>query len=475
MSTSSVNPLSSLDTSLSTTSSGSTTSGTGLGQGINVQQFVQFAVANQQAQITNLQTNETTLGSQNSEIATITSDLANLQTAATALGDPLGALGNAETATSSNPNALSATASSTASAGFHTISVSNLATTSSYYTDEAASSSTALASGDTIAISVGGNSVASITTSSSDNTLSQIAAAINAQTTAVQASVITDANGSRLAIVSSTSGAPGNIGVTGSLHLASAGDTPIAFHQATAGVNASVTVDGVPVSSTSNTVTGAINGVTLNLAAPTLVNGVDNPIGLAVGPDTSQATTAINNFVSAYNTVVTEINNQFAVASDGTGGGVLENDPSLQAAQSALLAAASFSVTGNNGVVNLASIGVNLNNDGTLSVDNGALSTAIASNFSAVQNLFQNATTGFAQNLTATINNVSGPGNGILTLDAQSNTSQAQDLNQQITDLQQALTSQEAQLTTVYSQVNTTLQELPLLENQLNQQVASIA
>jgi flagellar hook-associated protein 2 len=475
MSTSSVNPLSSLDDSLSTTSTGSTTSGTGLGQGIDVQQFVQFAVANQQAQITNLQTEETNLGSQNSEIATITSDLANLQTAATALGDPLGALGNAETATSSNPGTLTATASSTSSPGVHTISVSNLATTSSYYTDEAASSSTALASGDTIAISVGGNSVASVTTSSSDNTLSQIAAAINAQTTAVQASVITDANGARLAIVSSTSGAPGNIGVTGSLHLASAGNTPIAFHQATAGVNASLTVDGVPVGSTSNTVTGAISGVTLNLAAPTLVNGVDNPISLTVGPDTSQATTAINNFVSAYNTVVTEINNQFAVASDGTGGGVLENDPSLQAAQSALLAAASFSVTGNNGIVNLASIGVNLNDDGTLSVDNGALSTALSSNFSAVQNLFQNAATGFAQNLTTTINNVSGPGNGILTLDAQSNTSQVQDLGQQITDLQQALTVQEAQLTTVYSQVNTTLQELPLLESQLSQQVASIA
>ena len=475
MSTSSVNPLSSLDDSLSTTSTGSTTSGTGLGQGIDVQQFVQFAVANQQAQITNLQTEETNLGSQNSEIATITSDLANLQTAATALGDPLGALGNAETATSSNPGTLTATASSTSSPGVHTISVSNLATTSSYYTDEAASSSTALASGDTIAISVGGNSVASVTTSSSDNTLSQIAAAINAQTTAVQASVITDANGARLAIVSSISGAPGNIGVTGSLHLASAGNTPIAFHQATAGVNASLTVDGVPVGSTSNTVTGAISGVTLNLAAPTLVNGVDNPISLTVGPDTSQATTAINNFVSAYNTVVTEINNQFAVASDGTGGGVLENDPSLQAAQSALLAAASFSVTGNNGIVNLASIGVNLNDDGTLSVDNGALSTALSSNFSAVQNLFQNAATGFAQNLTTTINNVSGPGNGILTLDAQSNTSQVQDLGQQITDLQQALTVQEAQLTTVYSQVNTTLQELPLLESQLSQQVASIA
>ena len=475
MSTSSVNPLSSLDNSLSTTSTGSTTSGTGLGQGIDVQQFVQFAVANQQAQITNLQTEETNLGSQNSEISTITSDLANLQNDATALNDPLGALGNAETATSSNPSTLNATASSTASAGVHTISVANLATTSSSYTDETATSNTPLAIGDTINIDVGGTQVATVTTSSSLDTLAQIAAAITPQTSALQASVITDATGSRLALVSATSGLPGDITVTGSLHLASSPTTAINFNQGAPGLNASLTVDGLPYSSTSNTVTGAISGVTLNLTAPTTVNNVDTPVSLTVGPDTSQATTAINNFVSDYNTVVTEINNQFAVASDGTGGGVLENDPSLQAAQSALLAAASFSVTGNNGIVNLASIGVNLNDDGTLTVDNSALSSALSSNFSAVQNLFQNATTGFAQNLTTTINNISGPGNGILTLDAQSNTSQVQDLNQQITDLQQALTNQEAQLTTVYSNVNTTLQELPLLENQLNQQVASIA
>jgi flagellar hook-associated protein 2 len=111
-----------------------------------------------------------------------------------------------------------------------------------------------------------------------------------------------------------------------------------------------------------------------------------------VNPDTTRATTAINKLVSAYNSVITEINSQFNVAADGSGGGPLEADNSLRDIQSQLLAAISYSVPGNSGVVNLASIGVNFNNDGTLSVDNGKLSAALSSNYPAVQNLLQNTT-----------------------------------------------------------------------------------
>ena len=472
---SSVSPLTSLDSSLGTSSSSSgTTSGTGLGQGINVQQFVQFAVSNQQATITSLQNDQSSLASQNGEISTIQSDLTSLDNAANALSDPLGVF-NAQTATSSNSGILSATAAGTATAGTHTISISNLATTSSYYTDAAASGSTQLATGDTFAISVGGNQVASITTSSSNNTLAGLASAINSAQTAVQASVINDANGARLALVSNTPGAPGSISVSGTLHLANSSHTAINFNQATQGLNASLTVDGVPISSTSNTVTGVIPGVTLNLSAPTVVNGQDTPVSLTVASDTSQVTSAINNLVSAYNTVTNEINGQFQVASDGTANGVLENDDNLRQVQSMLLSAITYSISGNNGIVNLASIGVNMNNDGTLTVDNSTLNSALTNNFSAVQSLMQGATSGFAQNLDSVIQTINAPSTGILSLDAAGNTSTSQDDASQISDLQAALTVQEQQLTTMYAQVNTTLQELPLLENQMSQQLSGIA
>jgi flagellar hook-associated protein 2 len=309
---------------------------------------------------------------------------------------------------------------------------------------------------------VGSNAPATVTVNSSNNTLSQLAASINSQNIGVNASVIQDSNGYRLALVSTTSGAPGDITVSGNT-------SGLSFTKAVTGTNASLVVDGIPISSASNTVSNVINGVTLNLGSPS----PSAPVTVNVAPDTTQATTAINNLVSAYNTVITEINSQFNVASDGSGGGPLEADNTLRDVQSQLLGAISYSISGNGGIVNLASIGVNFNNDGTLSVDNGQLSSALSSNYSAVQNLLQNTTNGFSQNLSTVLSSINSPGTGILSLDAQSVTSTSQGITSQVADLQAALAVQQTNLTNVYSQVNATLQELPTLENQISQQLAS--
>jgi Flagellar hook-associated protein 2 C-terminus len=63
---------------------------------------------------------------------------------------------------------------------------------------------------------------------------------------------------------------------------------------ALAGLNAVPSVEGVPISNTTNAVRNAINGVTLNLTAPTL----GTPVSLTVAADTTSVTTAINNFVT---------------------------------------------------------------------------------------------------------------------------------------------------------------------------------
>jgi flagellar hook-associated protein 2 len=447
-------------TSISNTLAASNTS-TGLGTGIDVQQFVQLALAGDQANITALQNQQTTLGSQSSALQQITTDLNNLQSAAFALSDPLGAL-DAQIATSSNSGVVSAVAASTASSGSHGVTINSLATTSSYYTDPVASSSTPLTTGS-FQVQVGSNPTATVTVNSTNNTLDGLAAAINSQNIGVNASVISDANGSRLALVSQTTGAPGDVTVSNNT-------TNLNFHKAVTGLNASLVVDGVPISNTSNTVTGVINGVTLNLGSASA--GV--PVTVNVTPDTTQATNAINQFVSAYNTAVNDINTQFTVNSDGSGGGPLEADGSLRQVQQSLLSAIAFSSSGNNGAVNLASIGVNLNDDGTLSVDSGALSSALSSNISGVQNFLQNTSTGFASNLSSVLTGLTDPSTGVLGLDSQGISQTSQDLTQQISDLQGALAVKQQNLTLVYAQVNATLQELPLLQSQLSQQLASI-
>ena len=456
---STTNSLSSLTGSLA--SSGSGTSGTsGYGQGINVQQFVQYALANQQANITALQTQQSSLSSQSTELSKISTDISNLDNAVFALNDPLGIL-NSQLASSSNSAVVNATASGNAATGSHSITVNSLASTSSYYTGALSTSPSTIAPGS-FQIAVGSNTPVTVTVNSTNNTLSQLAASINNQNAGVSASVIQDSNGYRLALVSTTSGAPGDITISGNT-------TSLTFNKAVTGTNASLVVDGIPISSASNTVNNVINGVTLNLGSPS----PGTPVTVNVSPDTTQASTAINNLVSAYNTVIAEINSQFNVASDGSGGGPLETDNSLRDVQSQLLAGISYSVTGNSGFVNLASIGVNLNNDGTLSVDSSTLNSALSSNFSAVQNLLQNTTTGFAQNLSAVLSNINSPGTGILSIDSQSINNTSQGLTKQISDLQAALAVQQTNLTNVYSQVNATLQELPVLESQISQQLAS--
>ena len=469
-----------LVTSSGSTSSGSgssstnNTSGYGLGQGIDVNQFVQLALANDQATITNLQNQQGTFGTQTSTLSRITSDLNALQSTVTALRDPLGAM-NALTASSSNSSVLSATAANTATPGTHTISITSLATTSSYYSDPAPTSSTTLTG--SLQISVGGGAAVSVPVDSTDNTttLSGLASYINSHSNlGVTASVVQDANGARLALLSNTSGVPGNLTVTGSLAYTGSNNNPVTvnFNQGVQGKNAALTVDGIPISSASNTVNNVISGVTLNLNS---VATGGSTVNLTVSPDTTQASSAVNAFVSAYNTAIQAINAQFNVSSDGSGGGPLEADGSLREAQGSLLAAIAYSTGNNTAFTNLASLGINLNNDGTLTVDNGALSSALSQNPSAVQSFFQTATAGFAANLTNVLNSLVGPGNGVLTLDAQGITQSSQGLGQQISDLRASLAIKQQNLIQTYAQVNTTLQELPLLESQMSQQLAGIA
>lgn len=442
------------------TSGTSLNSSTGLGQGIDVNTFVQSALSFDQANINQLQTQQSIVDAQSKALSQITSDLNALESTVFSLKDPLGSLAS-QTAASSNTSVLTAAASSSALAGVHNVTVNSLATTSSYYTDAVASSSTTLAAGS-FQFQVGSRTPVSVTVDSTNNTLDGIASSINNLDAGVRASVINDANGARLVLVSETTGAPGDLTV-------STNTTGLTFTKAVTGANASLVVDGVPISSTTNSVASVINGVTLNLtsASPT------SSVTLTVSPDTSKATDALNQFVSAYNTAIKDVNAQFAVAADGSGGGPLEADGSLREAQSALLSAIAYSNSGSGNIVNLHSLGISLNNDGTLSVNQGTLATNLSGHYSDVQNFLQASTAGFAHNLSSILNNLTDSTAGPLGLDAKSLQQTSQQLGSHISDLQSNLTVKQANLILIYSQVNATLQELPLLQQQLSRQLAS--
>ncbi len=445
-----------LDGSQASSSSG------GLGAGIDVSSLVQDALADQYAELAVMQNQQTAITSEQTALTSFTNDVDALQTAAQALTDPAGLLTDV-TATSSNSGVVSATATPGTPTGTHTVVVSSLATTSSAYSSAVATSSTALATG-TISIQVGANAATPITVDSTDNTLDGLALAINNAGIGVWASVINDATGSRLAIESDTSGAPGNLTVTGSAGLPT-------FTQAVAGTNASLTVDGIPISSTTNTVTGAIDGVTLNLTSAS----PGTPVTISLGPDVTDQATAINNYVTAYNTLIGDINTQETVDASSGNAGPLASDSTLSLTQSLVLASSSYLMNDNGAISELSDLGITMNDDGTLSVDSSTLQNALQSDPGAVQSFFDSTASGsWGANVTNALTTLADPVTGALTTDANGLAQSQSSITQEISDFQDQINTQQTQLTTEYDTVDTTLQELPLLLSQVNSQLSSL-
>lgn len=234
------------------------------------------------------------------------------------------------------------------------------------------------------------------------------------------------------------------------------------FTQAQPGNNASLTVNGISIASASNTVSGVIPGVTLNLigASP------GTNVSLNVSPDSSQASTAINQFVTDYNALITAVNSQYTYT-PGSGQGVLAEDPTIQTLQGDLLGALDYTSTTGTGssttVTSLASMGITVNSDGTLSVDSSTLSSALQNNFSQVQNFFQgSALNGFANSMDQQLTSFISPADGAFKVDLQSMSSEYNSLQTEITNFQtNTIDPLQTQLQAEYSQAEIALQQLP--------------
>ncbi len=440
------------------------------GNGINVSSVVNAILTPQAGSLTIWQNQQTDLATQAGLLLGINNNLTSLATAVAALADPHGALAS-QAANSSQPGILTASAQNTAASGTYQIVVGSLATTGTLFTDPLTDGNTAFSTGD-LQLQVGG--VSGVThdipiTPGSNDTLNKLASYISNQNWGVTANVVNDASGARLAIFSQSSGAPGALAITSN----TAG---VIFNAPVGGTNASLTIDSVPFSSASNTVTGAIPGVTLNLAS-----SANTAVQVTVGPDANQATAAINSFVSAYNAVIGNLNTQFTADPTTNTQGPLGSDSALRSLQSSLLAGVTYSIAGNSGLVNLASLGIDLNNDGTLTVNQTAtdvhpsLSSVLATNPTAVQSFFQNiSSTGFANNLSSSLTVLTDSFSGIVNLDIAGNTAQQKALTTQISNLQVRLTAQQKQLTTLYNRVNASLESYPSLLQEVTAEIAAL-
>ena len=416
--------------------------------GIDVTAAVNAVITAERAPETAWKAQQTAIANQTSAINQLQSESSTLADQLNALNDVVGVLSTVAV-TSSNTGVVTASAQAGTAISNHVVVVNSLAVTGSSYSNTVASSSTSLGSGSfnltvgsvTTTISIGG--------SGNPDTLTDLASSINSQSLGVRASVITDDTGSRLALIATSSGSAADFSISNASGLSF---THIP------GADASLTVDGVPISSAGNTVTGVVQGLTLNLASAS----PGTEVNLALAPDTTNISNAIDNFVSAYNSLISDVNSQFSYNA-GTGtAGTLSGDSIVRGLQTALLNAANYDPGSGSSVNSLASLGVSTNQDGTLSVDNSKLASTLSSNFSAVQSFFQGAAqSGFAATLNSALNTYTDPSEGAFTVDLSSLSTENQDLSSQISTFELYISAEQTRLTAEYSKADIALQQLP--------------
>ena len=367
---------------------------------------------------------------------------------------------SASVITDSSGSRLAVVSSATGSA--HDFSISYGAISgSSWNSTSLASASAPLAAGS-FQVS-DGNQTAAIDVAAG-STLSDVAGQINSAGLNVTASVVTDSSGAHLALASTTSG---TVAVTG--------DPAFLLTRASQGADASLTVDGIPVTSASNTVTGVVNGLTLNLLGTT-----SGSASLSVAADTSSITSAISQFVTDYNSTLSQVNAQFTYSSTDSSQGVLSGDSTTRSLQSALMGMMGYTGHASNsgsspGGLSLASLGITMGDDGSLTLDSTKLSQVVASDPSTVQNFFQGtALNGFAQSFDTTIKSFTNAATGSLTIGIGN-------LNQTYTGLQSQvdayesgyIASQKTVLTAMYSKAEIALQSLPTTLKQIQSELGN--
>ena len=368
----------------------------GLVSGIDVQSLVTSLSAAYQKPITLLQNQEqsyqTTLsawGSVQSALSTLQSTVVQLQ-GVTQL--------NNRVANLSNSAAVSATVSADAPLASYSLSGIVLAQSQSVYSQDFASSTNTVVGTGTLQIQVGSGSVTSVSINNNNDTLTGIAAAINNAGAGVSAAVVYDGTGYRLTLNSDNTGSSNAFTVTASGATASLSSLSYSSGTGSSGMtlsqaagNASVNVNGLTISSASNTVSGAIPGVTLNLLQ------TSGSSTLTVGNDASSFVKSVQLFVTAFNNAmdtlnqVTAYNPTSSSGASGTTSGALLGNAGIQGLRTQLLnliSGQAVGTTSGTSFTSLAAVGINLNQDGTLSLDSALLSSTLTTNYSEVASLF---------------------------------------------------------------------------------------
>ena len=241
--------------------------------------------------------------------------------------------------------------------------------------------------------------VIDISAANGNDTVSGLRDYINDNDFGFQASIVDDGtNGYRLVLTSEDTGAANSMELTVTADgdgndNDNAGLSQLAFNasaqgsllQNVAAQDASLTINGLGITRETNSISGAINGVTLDL----LKADVGNIVNVEVQEDRAEITATINGFVDAYNELSESIKSLTSYDAETGAGSVLIGDFTVRSISSQIRSVLFGSISGLQGnIKSLVDIGITTNSNGTLDVDSTKLSDALDNYPSEVEALF---------------------------------------------------------------------------------------
>jgi flagellar hook-associated protein 2 len=389
-----------------------TLSASGIGSGLDINNLLQQIVAAERAPTENrLNLQEAKTQAEISAFGILKSSITSFKSSLNSLKTSSGFSVN--TVSVSDKSLLAASASSIATAGSYSVEVESLAQSHSLATvafdslDSVVGTGTLTFDFGATVYDSGTDTYTSFTTNpdktsksieitNANNTVEGLRDAINEADIGVTATVVDDGAGFRLLITSDDSGLNNSLEITvdeggGAADTDTVGLSQLAFNSAATNAeqtlgasDAVVKINGLQVTRDSNSISGAIHGVTLNLKSA----DIGNPTQVTINRDNSNAEKNIGNFVAKYNELVSAIDNLTKFGGDDGQSGLLLGDTTTRNILSQVRRVIGAVIPNNSSFNTLSSIGITTQRDGTLGLDSSKLGAALSSDFDTVSKLF---------------------------------------------------------------------------------------
>jgi flagellar hook-associated protein 2 len=369
-------------------------------------------------------------------------------------------------ATSSNPTLVTATAASTATPGSLLVEVQQLATQERDISNGYSATTASVGTG-TFSIQVGTGPTTDITIDSSNESVEGFVAAVNSADAGVTAFVVDDGGAVdpfKIIIVGNDTGADNSLTLTDTL---AGGESPLVFTETQAAANAQIVLDPgsaapLTVESSTNTFSELIRGLTLQVEKVST-----EAVTIEVEPDPAEVRAAISELVSVYNDVIEIIAEQADVDPNTNRGGPLIGDSTLLGLQQRLATVVASEI-GSGSFTSAIQIGLELNREGLLELDEDELQAALASDFEGVASFFAGVGS-FADQLRDVADTYTDTVDGALVARINGTSRSIDDLAQSISDAEDRLERIEEGLVLEFAALERTISGIQEQANFLSQ------